>query len=189
VGDFVDRGPKPLEVVRFLEDHSGSGDGLRTFAILGNHERKHLLGAKGEMVLSLSQEIARKQAGNNYPAWLNFFDSLPYFLELEGAVVVHGGLDPDPAICLASQHPEILCGTRRGEHFLSEKWQGPWFEAYQGDIPVVFGHVDFLKNGEPFIYKDRVFGLDTGCVFGGRLTGLLLPSYTLVSVPSRGRSA
>lgn len=174
-----------LREARGLNRCSRGGE-LRAFAIRGNHEHKHLPGAKGEVVLSFSQEIARKQAGDSYPAFLCFFESLPYFLELEGATVVHGELEPDPAIWLVSQLPEILCGTRRGEHLLAEKFRVPWFEAYKGEIPVIFGHVYFHKNGEPLIYKDRVFGLDTGCVFGGRLTGVLLPSYTLVSVPRRG---
>jgi hypothetical protein len=46
--------------------------------------------------------------------------------------------------------------------------------------------LDYLRNGVPFVYQDRVFGLDTSCVHGGRLTGLVLPEFRFVSVPSRG---
>jgi hypothetical protein len=35
------------------------------------------------------------------------------------------------------------------------------------------------------IWKDRVFGIDTGCCHGRALTGLLLPDFRVVSVPSR----
>jgi hypothetical protein len=50
---------------------------------------------------------------------------------------------------------------------------------------LLVGHYDYLRNGQPLIYRDRVFALDTGCCHGGALTGLLLPEFRLLSVPSR----
>ena len=41
------------------------------------------------------------------------------------------------------------------------------------------------RDGQPPVYQDRVYGLDTGCCTGGRLTGLLLPDFRFLSVPSR----
>jgi len=47
------------------------------------------------------------------------------------------------------------------------------------------GHHNYSDTDQPFIYQARVFGLDTDCVTGKALTGLLLPSFKIVSVPSR----
>ena len=187
VGDFVDRGLKTTDVVRFMRgvgDHDGGG--LEILAIKGNHEHKHLRASRGEVKLALSQEIAREQFGSEYPAALGFFDSLPYYLDLPEVVVVHGGLDPDPVISLGEQSPDILTGTQRGEWILANQYSSHWYELYQGPKPVVFGHMDIHNNGQPYVYGDTAIGLDTGCVFGRRLTGLLLPCFTFVSVQSRG---
>lgn len=186
VGDFVDRGLKTPEVVRFMR---GVGDhergGLEIRAIKGNHEHKHLRASRGEVKLALSQEIAREQLGAEYPPALGFFDSLPYYLDLPEVIVVHGGLDPNPGLSLDEQSPDILTGTQRGEWILASRYSSNWYTLYQGPKPVVFGHMDIHHNGQPYIYGDTAIGLDTGCVFGRRLTGLLLPCFTFVSVPSR----
>jgi diadenosine tetraphosphatase ApaH/serine/threonine PP2A family protein phosphatase len=183
VGDLVDRGSKPTETVKFFRDSERGG--LCRIAIKGNHEHKHLRGSKGEVRLALSQQIARKQFGDAYQEALAYFESMPYFLELPEAIVVHGGLDPDPSIPLSAQLADVLTGTQRGEFLLKAKYNRPWYEVYSGQKPIIFGHVDFLNNGNPFIFQERAYGLDTGCVFGRRLTGLLLPCFTIVSVPSR----
>ena len=47
------------------------------------------------------------------------------------------------------------------------------------------GHLTYRPDHKPLVYRDRVFGLDTGCCRGGRLTGLLLPEFKLISVPAR----
>jgi hypothetical protein len=47
------------------------------------------------------------------------------------------------------------------------------------------GHHDYLRTGQPFVFGERVFCIDTGCCTGGPLTGLLLPEFRLLSVPSR----
>jgi hypothetical protein len=47
------------------------------------------------------------------------------------------------------------------------------------------GHRHYLGTGQPLILEDKVWALDTGCVRGRRLTGLLLPSFRIVSVPAR----
>src|SRR2546426_2478768 len=49
---------------------------------------------------------------------------------------------------------------------------------------MVVGHRDSLGNGQPFVHRARVFGIDTGCYGGGSLTGLLLPAFRLLSTPS-----
>src|SRR5262249_29448313 len=56
---------------------------------------------------------------------------------------------------------------------------------YDGPKPIIVGHRDYLHTGQPLIHRDRVFGIDTGCCRGGRLTGLLLPGFELLSVPAR----
>ena len=121
VGDFVDRGPKTPEVVRFMQHGTQDGNKLQVLAIKGNHEHKHLRASKGEVKLALSQEIASEQLGAEYPDAIHFFDSLPYYLELPEVIVVHGGLDPDPKVQLKDQLPDILTGTQRGEELLKKQ--------------------------------------------------------------------
>ena len=110
--------------------------------------------------------------------------ALPLYLDLPEAILVHGYLEPN--IPLEAQHPFVLCGTMTGEKILRERYDRPWYELYAGRKPVVVGHRDYVGSGQPFVYKERVFGLDTGCVTGKALTGLLLPSFRIISVPSRG---
>ena len=150
---------------------------------MGNHERKHVRGARHEVRLALSQIISREEFGTAYPQALERMGSFPLYIDLPEAVLVHGYLEP--GIPLEQQRDTVLCGTMSGDHYLRNQYAQPWYALYDGDKPVIVGHHDHLRNGQPFIYQDRVFCLDTSCVHGGTLTGLLLPEFKFVSVPSR----
>jgi serine/threonine protein phosphatase 1 len=176
-GDFVDRGPKTPEVLSFFMENA------QARAVMGNHERKHVRASRHEVQLARSQRISKIQFGDSYSAALAFMDTLPLYLDLPDALVVHGYFEP--GIPVDKQHPTVLCGTRSGEGYLKKKYDQLWFELYDGEKPLVVGHENYSKTGQPFVYKDRVFGLDTDCFTGATLTGLLLPSFRFVSVPSR----
>jgi hypothetical protein len=72
-----------------------------------------------------------------------------------------------------------------GDKHLRTTYDRPWYELYDGEKPLLVGHHNYSDTDQPFVYRDRVFGLDTDCVTGRVLTGLLLPSFEFVSVPSR----
>lgn len=170
VGDLVDRGPESPEVVRYFRERPHSR------AIAGNHERKHI-----RRTFSYAQEITRLQFGSGYEDAVQWMRSLPYFLELDDAIVVHAAVLPDRP--LADQPPEILCGSTSGEKALEGLLGGAWWhERWAGPRPVIFGHhvVD-----EPLIRPGLVYGIDTGACHGGRLTALSLPDFRLYSVPAR----
>jgi serine/threonine protein phosphatase 1 len=178
VGDMIHRGPDSLRVLEFFRTRPGA------VALQGNHERKHVRSA-GRDPADLSDEPARfrRECGHRYAEAVSAFAGLPKFLSLPEALVVHAAVEPGrPA---HRQDERVLTGSLRGEEKLAREYRRPWWELYDGDRPVVVGHRDFRGDGRPFVYKDRVFGLDTGCARGGRLTGLLLPSFRLVSVKSR----
>jgi serine/threonine protein phosphatase 1 len=179
LGDFVDRGPETPQVLDFFRNTPN------THALMGNHERKHIRAARGEVKLAISQHISRQQLGDAYKdavvAWMS---GLPLFLELQEAVLVHGYLEP--GLPLAEQNPSVVCGTMGGDKILRERYERPWYEYEHGNKPVIVGHYNYTDSDQPFIYQDRVFGLDTDCVHGKTLTGLLLPSFQILSVPSRG---
>lgn len=177
LGDIIDRGPESQSVLGFFRSRPGAR------SLMGNHERKHLRGAAGEVKLALSQQIEKHRLGPNYPAVLDFLATLPLYLELPEALLVHGYYDG--AAPLADQLPTVLCGTRGGESYLLRRYPRPWYEYYTDSRPLIVGHHDYLGNGQPFVYQERVFGLDTSCVHGKRLTGLLLPVWRFVSVPAR----
>lgn len=177
LGDIVDRGPDSVEVLDFFSNH------LSRLSLMGNHERKHIRGARHEVRLALSQIISREEFGTGYPQALEQMGRFPLFFDLLEAVLVHGYLEP--GVPLEQQRDTVLCGTMSGDHYLRNRYTQPWYALYDGEKPVIVGHHDHLRNGQPFLYQDRVFCLDTSCVHGGTLTGLLLPEFKLVSVPSR----
>ena len=178
IGDIVDRGPETPQVVDYFRNTPS------TMAIMGNHERKHVRAARHEVKLSLSQQISQAQFGAAYPEALGWMSGLPLYIELEQAIVVHGYFEP--GIALENQNPSVLCGTMGGERLLRQRYDRPWYELYDADKPVIVGHYNYTHTDQPFIYQGKVFGLDTDCVTGKALTGILLPSFRFVSVPSRG---
>ncbi len=178
IGDIVDRGPETPQVADYFRKTPN------TLTIMGNHERKHVRAARHEVKLSLSQHISQAQFGAAYQEALEWMSALPLYIELEQAIVVHGYFEP--GIALGHQNPSVLCGTIGGERILRQRHDRPWYELYDGDKPVIVGHYNYTHTDRPFIYQDKVFGLDTDCVTGKALTGILLPSFHFVSVPSRG---
>ncbi len=178
VGDFIDRGPETPQVLNYFQQTPNRR------ALMGNHERKHVRAARHEVKLAISQQISRQQLGDSYSDAVAWMSMLPLFIELEEAVVVHGYLEP--GIPLAQQNPSVVCGTMGGDKILRERYDRPWYELYTGDKAVIVGHNNYTKTDQPFVYKDKVFGLDTDCVHGKPLTGLLLPAFCFVSIPSRG---
>jgi hypothetical protein len=97
---------------------------------------------------------------------------------------VHGYFEPE--IPVEQQIPSVLCGTMGGDKHLHTHYRQPWYELYDGEKPIIVGHKNYSGATQPFVYQERVFGLDTDCVTGKALTGLLLPAFRFVSVPSRG---
>ncbi len=177
LGDFVDRGPETLQVLDFFHAHPNA------HALMGNHERKHVRAARGELKLSLSQRISKLQLADRYSSEVKWMSALPLYSQLQEALIVHGFFEPN--VPLEEQLPSVLCGTLGGAKILHERYDRPWYELYEGDQPIIVGHQNYTDSDQPFIYKDKVFGLDTSCVLGKCLTGILLPSFRIVSVPSR----
>jgi serine/threonine protein phosphatase 1 len=178
LGDLVDRGPDSPGVLEFFMTQPNAR------VLMGNHERKHVRSWRGEVRPALSQRITRQQLGEErYHTAVAYMATLPWYIELPDAILVHAFFEP--GVPLAQQREQVIVGSMRGEVYLSQQYDRPWFELYDGDKPIIVGHRDYTGNGQPFVYRDRVYGLDTGCCFGGALTGLLLPAFRLVSVPAR----
>jgi len=178
IGDCVDRGPETPETLSFFKERSNAK------LIMGNHERKHVRASRHEVKLARSQQISKLQFGEAYPDAFAFMNELPIYLDLPQAILVHGYFEP--GLPCEQQNPSVVCGTMGGERHLLTNYDRPWYELYDGGKPIVVGHKNYSGTSQPFVYQDRVFGLDTSCVLGKALTGLLLPSFQFVSVPSRG---
>jgi serine/threonine protein phosphatase 1 len=178
IGDLVDRGPDSARVIEFFR-HTPNAHSL-----LGNHERKHIRSLRGEIPPAASQVITRIQIGEEaYSPAVAFMDTFPRFLDLPEAVLVHGFYEP--GVPITEQRENVIFGTLSGEDYLREHYAWPWYALYDGAKPLIVGHRDYSNQMQALVYKERVYMLDSRCVYGGALTGLLLPEFRLISVPSR----
>lgn len=178
LGDILDRGPAPDAVLEFFSTRR------HVRSLMGNHEEEHVRCFRSGARLDLAQRITQRQLGEErYAHACAFMSSLDCYLDLPEALLIHGFYEP--GLPIWKQKAEVLIGTTTGEHYLRTKYRQPWYELYDGKKPIIVGHRNHLGNGQPFVYKDTVFCIDTGCYWGDRLTGLVLPEFHFVSVKAR----
>jgi diadenosine tetraphosphatase ApaH/serine/threonine PP2A family protein phosphatase len=139
---------------------------LDALVVIGNHEEGLLLGNTSETL-----DRVRQQLGAELPTWLNWLQALPVFIRRPGLIVVHAGIPP-------GKTPET--STRAELTRIREVDGRPWFESWTGPETVVFGHWAAMGKVDRPLAK----GLDTGCVYGRSLTGLLWPEQEWVEVPA-----
>ena len=173
IGDLVDRGPNPKDVVEFFQKTPNA------HAIMGNHEDKHIRIFDGELDFSLSQQLCKDQLGSHYEASIAYFRTLPYYLERKGFVLVHAGYLPNIPL---SQQPKntLLRGRMPWMQNNYDKRFGGWWRHYTGKTPIVYGHSVFHHVH----IENNTYGLDTGACHGQYLSAMILESKEIIQVES-----
>jgi protein phosphatase len=190
VGDLVDRGPRVLDTLRIVRNMVGSGSAL---CVPGNHDAKLLKKLNGrdvQITHGLAQTLAEIDA---LPVEVRepftkelatFLDGLVshYVLDDGKLVVAHAGMKQSMQGRGSGKVRDFaLYGETTGE---TDEFGLPvrhnWAAEYRGPAMVVYGHTpvpvpEWLNN---------TVNVDTGCVFGGKLTALRYPEREFVSVPA-----
>ncbi|MFE9096965.1 polynucleotide kinase-phosphatase [Streptomyces sp. NPDC007264] len=186
VGDLVDRGPDSPGVLRRVMSMVASGDAL---CVPGNHENKygrHLRGRKVQHTHGLAETIEQmeRESDGFRQQVREFIDGLVSHYVLDGGrlVVCHAGL-PEQYHGRTSGRvrSHALYGDTTGEtDEFGLPVRYPWAEEYRGRAAVVYGHTPVPQA----TWLNNTICLDTGAVFGGRLTALRWPERELVDVPA-----
>ncbi|MGW6946043.1 polynucleotide kinase-phosphatase [Streptomyces xanthophaeus] len=186
VGDLVDRGPDSPGVLRRVMGMVKSGNAL---CVPGNHENKlgrHLKGSKVQRTHGLAETIEQLEAEPE-----EFVQEVGEFIR---GLVSHYVLDGGRLVVCHAGLPEKYHGRTSGRvrsHALYGETTGetdefglpvryPWAEDYRGKAAVVYGHTPVPDTS----WINNTICLDTGAVFGGRMTALRWPERELVDVPA-----
>ncbi|MFE4247898.1 polynucleotide kinase-phosphatase [Streptomyces sp. NPDC056910] len=186
VGDLVDRGPDSPGVLRRVMAMVKSGHAL---CVPGNHENKfgrYLKGRKVQHTHGLAETV-EQFAGESEEFTqevAEFVDGLVSHYVLDGGklVVCHAGL-PEKYHGRTSGRvrSHALYGDTTGEtDEFGLPVRYPWAEEYRGSAAVVYGHTPVPQA----TWLNNTICLDTGAVFGGKLTALRWPERELVDVPA-----
>lgn len=177
LGDYLDRGPDSKKVITKILDLKKKFPYLITLS--GNHEQMFLdflhdrnpqylkFGGQETLVSygltsRFSDGIEKLLPADHH----SFLNNLLSYWEDENFIYVHAGLEP--GIHLSRQSTQWLFWAR--ENFLSSD--------YDFGKQVIFGHT---QRKTPLLEKNKI-GIDTGAVYGGRLTCLVLPDKEFISV-------
>lgn len=190
VGDLVDRGPRVLDTLRIVRNMVAAGSAL---CVPGNHDVKLLKKLRGRNVQvthGLAETLAEIEqlAPDVRPAFeeslASFLDGLVSHYVLDGGklVVAHAGMKAEmQGRGSARVRDFALYGETTGE---TDEFGLPvrynWAAEYRGNAMVVYGHTP-VPEAE---WLNRTINIDTGCVFGGKLTAFRYPEQEIVSVPA-----
>ncbi|NNE89601.1 MAG: polynucleotide kinase-phosphatase [Silicimonas sp.] len=191
VGDITDRGPRNVDALRLVMGMCDEGSGR---CVIGNHDFKLNKWLKGRSVtqthgldltvaeLEQTSDAFRKQASD-------FIWDLRSHAWLAGGklVIAHAGLKEEMH-GRGSGHVRnfAMFGETTGE---VDEFGLPvrleWARDYRGKADVVFGHTPMAEAE----WLNGTMCIDTGCVFGGKLTALRWPERETVSVTAKTQYA
>lgn len=187
VGDLVDRGPMVPDTLRIAMSMARAGT---AYVVQGNHERKvgrWLEGRNVKIAHGLQQTIDQlaSDGGDLRRDLPEFLDSLRSHYWLDGGrlAVAHAGLKEEMIGRGSGAVREFaLYGETTGEiDEFGLPVRADWAAGYRGNTAVVYGHTPVPEAQ----WVNNTLCVDTGCVFGGKLTALRWPEKTLVDVPAR----
>lgn len=169
LGDYIDRGPDSKKVIDYLIKLREKRGGDLTIFLKGNHEIMFLDFLDGKNIDLFYYNGGRKtiesySIGGEFflpEEHLKFFKELLPYYETNDYIFVHAGLRP--SISIESQKEEDLYWIR-GDFIFSD---------YNFGKKVIFGHTP-TKSFLPYFDKYKI-GVDTGAVYGGLLTAIMLP--------------
>jgi bis(5'-nucleosyl)-tetraphosphatase (symmetrical) len=200
VGDLVNRGPHSARVLRRVRE-------LGARSVLGNHEVNLLRVVSGARPRRPRDTFDALLEAPDLDVLLSWVRARPLVKTWDDLVLVHAGLPPRDL----EQLPKRAAALEKEIHAGGEPWGDPllrllvsvrhcdakgrqpddddhpgkdyepWFHFYRGERKVVFGH--WSRRG--LVREKRVRGVDTGCVWGGRLTAWIAEEDRIVSVPAR----
>jgi protein phosphatase len=186
LGDLVDRGPAVPAVLKLVMGMVSAGT---AYCVAGNHESKLMRKLKGRNVqvshgLAESLEQLEREDPEFTQSLVPFLDGLisHYVFDGGGLVVAHAGLvESMQGRSSGKVRDFCLYGETTGE---TDEYGLPvrhnWAADYRGKATVVYGHTPIPEPQ----WLNRTINIDTGCVFGGRLTALRYPERELVTVPA-----
>ena len=187
LGDIVDRGPKVVEVLTLVMGMVSAGTAL---CVPGNHDVKLLRKLRGKDVQithGLGETLAQLEKTDDAfrQRVIKFIDGLVghYVLDDSRLVVAHAGMKQQYVGRASGRVREFaLYGETTGE---TDEFGLPirynWAAEYRGSAAIVYGHTPVLEAD----WLNRTINIDTGCVFGGKLTALRWPERDIVSVPAK----
>lgn len=187
LGDLCDRGPKNVEVLRLVMNMAQTGD---AWCVAGNHDAKLLKSLKGatvQMSHGLDRTVEQLEAESEefVASARSFLDGLisHYVFDDGRLVVAHAGLK-EKYQGRGSGRVRDFClyGDTTGE---IDQYGLPvrlsWADDYRGEARVVYGHTPVPEVQS----VNNTVCIDTGCVFGGRLTSYRYPEQEIVQVDAR----
>jgi protein phosphatase len=187
LGDLIDRGPRVVDTLRIVMDMVRAGTAL---CVPGNHDMKLKRKLEGRDVqVSHGLECTLAEMAQQPPEFhaevQQFLDELVshYVFDDGRLVVAHAGVKEEMQGRGSGKVREFaLFGETTGE---TDEFGLPvrynWAAEYRGRATVVYGHTPVPQPE----WLNRTINIDTGCVFGGRLTALRWPEKDLVTVPAR----
>jgi protein phosphatase len=187
LGDLIDRGPNSPAILKLVMSMVRSGI---AFCVPGNHDlklQKKLNGKNVALKHGLAETI--EQLEKETPEFINqvkefLYSLISHFVFDNGKLVVaHAGIKEEMqgrgsgvvrAFCLYGETTGEI-----DEFGLPVRYD--WASEYRGKAKVIYGHTS-VPEAEWF---NKTIDIDTGCVFGGKLTALRYPEEELVSVPAK----
>jgi len=183
VGDLIDRGPYDTEVFDYLRKN-------KINSVLGNHEYKHIRKYKGHKVKldDNQKEVYSHLKKEDF----EFMAKMPHFFRKNNLTILHAGVSNKTSLDKFDEKILYYRYVDENEDFLPLHHNNPnaiyWAKIYNG-------HLGFIVNGHQPLKEVTKFpnsvGIDTGCVFGNRLSAIIINDtskpweYEVVSVQSK----
>jgi bis(5'-nucleosyl)-tetraphosphatase (symmetrical) len=213
-GDLVNRGKQSLEVLRFAVAHRTS-----VLAVLGNHDLHLITRARGGARPKSLDTLDGVLSAPDRDELIGWLASQPLVHREGDAAIVHAGVLPDWSWDEIEERADRACAAIRtgawdpndetiavltrlrlvdrkgrpkfgfaGRPEEAPEGQIPWFDAPRRrtkPLVIMFGHWAALGH----VMREDVIALDSGCVWGGKLTAVRVEDRAVFQVPHAARSS